>query len=125
MTMNASLTSGCSGGPVMRRINCKIMVLGVVKETHTQEIFDKNERDSMNEMMKFDNNEEYRTEKLKSIASTSAKLIFKLYNALTSTHTPFNYINVIPAEKVIDLVKETKRYIPENKWQGANDVPAL
>ena len=125
VTMNASLTSGCSGGPVMRRINSKIMVLGVVKETHTQEIFDKNERDSMNEMMKFDKNEEYITEKLKSIASTSAKLIFKLYNALTSTHTPFNYINVIPAEKVIDLVKETKRYIPENKWQGANDVPAI
>ena len=47
------------------------------------------------------------------------------HNALTSTHTPFNYINVIPAEKVIDLVKETKRYIPENNWQGANDVSAL
>ena len=126
VTMNNSLTSGCSGGPVMRRINSEIMVLGVVKETHTQEIFDENERDSMNEMMQFDRNEGRNlTENLKSMVSTLAKLVFKLYNALTSTHTPFHYIDVIPAEKVIDLVKETKRHIPESEWQGADDVSVL
>lgn len=37
------------------------------------------------------------------------RLILKLYNALTSTHTPFNYINVIPARKVNDLVEKAKR----------------
>ena len=124
VTMNASLTSGCSGGPVMRRINSKIMVLGVVKETHTQEIFDKNERDSMNKM-KSDINEGNLTENLKSMVLMLAKLVFKLCNALTSTHTPFHYIDVIPAEKVIDLVKETKRHIPESEWQGADDVSGL
>ena len=123
--VNASLTSGCSGGPVMRRINSKIMVLGVMREAHTREIFDKNERDSMEEMMKFGKNEGANlTAKLKSIVSILAGLIFKLYNALTSTHTPFNYINVIPAKKVIDLVKKTKRHIPESEWQRAN-VPEL
>ena len=125
VTMNASLTSGCSGGPVMRRINSEIMVLGVVKETHSHEIFDEDELGSMKSIMTFDKDKAPFIQMLKSIASTLANLLFKLYNALTSTHTPFNYINVIPAEKVIDLINEAERDILENEWQGANDVPPL
>ena len=126
VTMNASLTSGCSGGPVMRRINSEIMVLGVVKETHSHEIFDEDERGSMKSIMTFDKDKgPFYIKMLKSIASTLANLLFKLYNALTSTHTPFNYINVIPAEKVIDLINEAERDILENEWQGVKDVTAL
>ena len=123
VTMNASLTSGCSGGPVMRRINSEIMVLGVVKETHSHEIFDEDERGSMKSIMTFDKDKgPFYIKMLKSIASTLANLLFKLYNALTSTHTPFNYINVIPAEKVIDLINEAERDILENEWQGVTSI---
>lgn len=101
VTMTASLASGCSGSPVMRRTNGEITVRGVVKEAHTQEIFDDDDRATLTIFS--------RKEMANALKKLFLRLILKLYNALTSTHTPFNYINVIPARKVNDLVEKAKR----------------
>lgn len=72
-----------------------------MKEAHTQEIFDDDDRATLTRFSG------------KEIADAPIELFprhtLKLYNALTSTHTPFNYINVIPARKVNDLVEKAKR----------------
>lgn len=39
------------------------------------------------------------------------KLVFKLHYALSSTHSPFNFINVIPARKVNNLLQDIERKI--------------
>ena len=104
VTLNCSLRSGCSGGPVMRRIKGQIVVLGVVKEIHKQDIFEENERNFM-ENMNMQANNLFLQMVLKFIKPL-IKLVFKLHYALNSTHSPFNFINVIPARKVKKLLQD-------------------
>lgn len=88
----------------MRRIKGQIVVLGVVKEIHKQDIFEENERNFM-ENMNMQANNLFLQMVLKFIKPL-IKLVFKLHYALTSTHSPFNFINVIPAQKVKKLLQD-------------------
>ena len=104
VTLNCSLRSGCSGGPVMRRIKGQIVVLGVVKEIHKQDIFEENERNFMENMNMQANN--LLLQMVLKFIKPLIKLVFKLHYALNSTHSPFNFINVIPARKVKKLLQD-------------------
>ena len=104
VTLNCSLRSGCSGGPVMRRIKGQIVVLGVVRELHKQDIFEENERNFMENMNMQANN--LLLQMVLKFIKPLIKLVFKLHYALTSTHSPFNFINVIPARKVKKLLQD-------------------
>ena len=104
VTLNCSLRSGCSGGPVMRRIKGQIVVLGVVKEIHKQDIFEENERNFMENMNMQANN--LLLQMVLKFIKPLIKLVFKLHYALTSTYSPFNFINVIPARKVKKLLQD-------------------
>ena len=104
VTLNCSLRSGCSGGPVMRRIKGQIVVLGVVRELHKQDIFEENERNFMENMNMQANN--LLLQMVLKFIKPLIKLVFKLHYALNSTHSPFNFINVIPARKVKKLLQD-------------------
>ena len=104
VTLNCSLRSGCSGGPVLRRIKGQIVVLGVVRELHKQDIFEENERNFMENMNMQANN--LLLQMVLKFIKPLIKLVFKLHYALTSTHSPFNFINVIPARKVKKLLQD-------------------
>ena len=104
VTLNCALRPGCSGGPVMRRIKGQIVVLGVVKEIHKQDIFEENERNFMENMNMQANN--LLLQMVLKFIKPLIKLVFKLHYALTSTHSPFNFINVIPARKVKKLLQD-------------------
>ena len=104
VTLNCSLRSGCSGGPVMRRIKGQIVVLGVVRELHKQDIFEENERNFMENMNKQATN--LLLQVVLKFIKPLIKLVFKLHYALNSTHSPFNFINVIPARKVKKLLQD-------------------
>ena len=104
VTLNCSLRSGCSGGPVMRRIKGQIVVLGVVRELHKQDIFEENERNFMENMNMQANN--LLLQVVLKFIKPLIKLVFKLHYALNSTHSPFNFINVIPARKVKKLLQD-------------------
>lgn len=104
VTLNCSLRSGCSGGPVMRRIKGQIVVLGVVREIHKQDIFKENERNFMENMNMQANN--LLLQVVLKFIKPLIKLVFKLHYALNSTHSPFNFINVIPARKVKKLLQD-------------------
>ena len=104
VTLNCSLRSGCSGGPVMRRIKGQIVVLGVVKEIHKQDIFEENERNFMENMNTQATN--LLLQVVLKFIKPLIKLVFKLCYALNSTHSPFNFINVIPARKVKKLLQD-------------------
>ena len=104
VTLNCSLRSGCSGGPVMRRIKGQIVVLGVVRELHKQDIFEENERNFMENMNMQANN--LLLQMVLKFIKPLIKLVFKLHYALTSTYSPFNFINVIPARKVKKLLQD-------------------
>ena len=104
VTLNCSLRSGCSGGPVMRRIKGQIVVLGVVKEIHKQDIFEENERNFMENMNTQATN--LLLQVVLKFIKPLIKLVFKLHYALNSTHSPFNFINVIPARKVKKLLQD-------------------
>ena len=82
----------------MRRIKGEIVVLGVVKEIHKQDIFEENERNFMENMNMQANN--LLLQMVLKFIKPLIKLVFKLHYALTSTHSPFNFINVIPAQTV-------------------------
>ena len=98
VTLNCSLGPGCSGGPVMRRIKGQIVVLGVVREIHQKEIFEESEINFMIKM-NMPTKDTFLQMVLKLIKPL-IKLVYKLHYALTSTHSPFNFINVIPAQTV-------------------------
>ena len=104
VTLNCALRPGCSGGPVMRRIKGQIVVLGVVKEIHKQDIFEENERNFMENMNKQATN--LLLQVVLKFIKPLIKLVFKLHYALNSTHSPFNFINVIPARKVKKLLQD-------------------
>ena len=104
VTLNCSLRSGCSGGPVMRRIKGQIVVLGVVRELHKQDIFEENERNFMENMNTQATN--LLLQVVLKFIKPLIKLVFKLCYALNSTHSPFNFINVIPARKVKKLLQD-------------------
>ena len=106
VTLNCSLGAGCSGGPVMRRIEGQIVVLGVLREIHMKDIFEESERDFMKEMNKQANNGFLQT--VLKLITPLIKLVFKLHFALTSSHSPFNFINVIPAQKVKKLKQDVE-----------------
>ena len=104
VTLNCSLRSGCSGGPVLRRIKGQIVVLGVVRELHKQDIFEENERNFMENMNTQATN--LLLQVVLKFIKPLIKLVFKLCYALNSTHSPFNFINVIPARKVKKLLQD-------------------
>ena len=104
VTLNCALRPGCSGGPVMRRIKGQIVVLGVVRELHKQDIFEENERNFMENMNTQATN--LLLQVVLKFIKPLIKLVFKLCYALNSTHSPFNFINVIPARKVKKLLQD-------------------
>lgn len=106
VTLNCSLRVGCSGGPVMRRIKGQIEVLGVVKEIHKKIIFEESERNFMQKMNMLANNTF--VQKILQLITPLIKLVFKLRRALTSTHSPFYFFNVIPAQKVKKLLQKAE-----------------
>ena len=106
VTLNCSLGAGCSGGPVMRRIEGQIVVLGVLREIHMKDIFEESERNFMKEMNKLANDAFLQT--VLKLITPLIKLVFKLHFALTSSHSPFNFINVIPAQKVKKLKQDVE-----------------
>ena len=106
VTLNCSLRPGCSGGPVMRRIKGQIEVLGVVKEIHKKIIFEESEKNFMKKMNRLANNTFL--QRILKLITPLIKLVFKLHRALTLTHSPFNFFNVIPAQKVKKLLQKAE-----------------
>lgn len=103
--LHCSLSSGCSGGPVMCRVKNQLQVLGMVKEKHIKDILTQKEQEKLS-----------RDRDTVSGGAEVAKIILKLNEALTGTHSPFNFVNVIPAEKVIQFLHYLKMaYNNENQ----------
>lgn len=115
VTLNCSLKYGCSGGPVMRWMEGKLEVLGVVEEVDSQKVFQESEKDVM-DFLQIEANCWGVPDLLKVLTAfvVLIKLVFKLNDALTLTHSPFNFINVIPAKKVNKLrqdIERNRRYV--------------
>ena len=103
--LNCSLYSGNSGGPVLRRINGELKVVGVVKQKHTQEIL------TPNEIMAFiDNANEVSTEQLAR----------RLHDAFMSSHSPFNFCDALQGHVVAKFVDNFQK-----KYEVEEQMPAL
>lgn len=109
VTLNCSLRSGCSGGPVMRMIEGQIVVLGVVKEMHRRGIFEESIRTFKESIPNLP--DYHLLQMVLTLIQQLTDFIFKVGHALSSTHSPFNFVNVIPARKGIDLLLGSKRKI--------------
>lgn len=88
-----AVSSGCSGGPVMRWMNGKIKVVAVLTQKHRKDILSIPERDTLDKIQNA----------LTATSITDSQsaqeglhvLVVKLYHAL-ETHSPFNNCNAIP-----------------------------
>ena len=101
VVLNCSLSSGNWGGPVLRRINGTLMVLGVVKQKHTQPILAENQITAILNDSTVDSSEG---------AQISVKqLLLKLHNALMGTHSPFNFSDALPGHLAIKFMDDVKR----------------
>ena len=105
--LNCSLTCGNSGGPVLRRINGTLEVVGVVKQKHTQEILTEDQLTAIVNDSKDDSSEG---------AQISVKhLSLRLHNALMGTHSPYNFSDALPGPLVAKFKEDC-----ENKMDLSN-----
>ena len=105
--INGSLSPGNSGGPVLRRIDGQLRVVGVVKEQHikhflTQELVEEMVKDKMDTATVSD----VQDGATRSDQNLNTKeLTTEIYLAITGSHSPFNFGNVLPAQLVSSLVQ--------------------
>ena len=105
--INGSLSPGNSGGPVLRRIDGQLRVVGVVKEQHikhflTQELIEEMVKDKMDTATVSD----VQDGATRSDQNLNTKeLTTEIYLAITGSHSPFNFGNVLPAQLVSSLVQ--------------------
>ena len=105
--INGSLSPGNSGGPVLRRIDGQLRVVGVVKEQHikhflTQELIEEMVKDKMDTVTVSD----VQDGATRSDQNLNTKeLTTEIYLAITGSHSPFNFGNVLPAQLVSSLVQ--------------------
>ena len=105
--INCSLNSGNSGGPVLRRKDGQLRVVAVVKEQHIKHFLTPEE---LEELVK-DKMEPVTVSEVQDGATRSAqklntkKLATEIYLAMTGSHSPFNFGNVLPAQLVSSLVQ--------------------
>ena len=105
--INCSLSSGNSGGPVLRRKDGQLRVVAVVKEQHIKHFLT---LEVIEEMVK-DKTETVTVSDVQDGATRSAqnlntkKLATEIYLAMTGSHSPFNFGNVVPAQLVSSLVQ--------------------
>ena len=105
--INCSLSSGNSGGPVLCRKDGQLRVVAVVKEQHIKHFLTP---EVMEEMVK-DKMETVTVSDVQDGATRSAqnlntkKLATEIYLAMTGSHSPFNFGNVLPAQLVSSLVQ--------------------
>ena len=100
--INGSLSPGNSGGPVLRRIDGQLRVVGVVKEQHikhflTQELIEEMVKGTVSDV------QDGATRSDQNL--NTKELTTKIYLAVTGSHSPFNFGNVLPAQLVSSLVQ--------------------
>ena len=105
--INGSLSPGNSGGPVLRRIDGQLRVVGVVKEQHikhflTQELIEEMVKDKM-ETATVSDVQDGATRSDQNL--NTKELTTEIYLAITGSHSPFNFGNVLPAQLVSSLVQ--------------------
>ena len=94
--LNCSLSSGNSGGPVLRRINSALEVVGVVKQKHTQEILTEDQITAIINDSKDDSSEG---------AQISVKqLSLRLHTALMGMHSPYNFSDALSGHLVAEFM---------------------
>ena len=123
VVLNCSLNAGNSGGPVLRRKKGQLVVVGVVKEQHKKDIFDEDEiadllKDSMERgttCSTFSRNlSPEMAQMLKKIINTK-ELVSKINDALTGTHSPYNYSNAIQGKLVTKFGENVSRKMQKNE----------
>ena len=105
--INCSLNSGNSGGPVLRRKDGQLRVVAVVKERHirhflTPEVIEEMVKDKM-EPVTVSDVQDGATRSAQKL--NTKKLATEIYLAMTGSHSPFNFGNVLPAQLVSSLVQ--------------------
>ena len=105
--INCSLSPGNSGGPVLRRIDGQLKVVGVMKEQHIKHFLTP---EQIEEMVK-DKMETVTVSDVQDGATRSTQnlntkeLSVELYDAITGSHSPYNFGNVLPAQLVSNFVQ--------------------
>lgn len=101
--LNCSLSSGNSGGPVLRRINGALKVVGVVKQKHTQEILREDQITAIINDSKEDSSE--------GVQISVKQLSLKLHEALMGTHSPYNFCDALPGHLVAEFIETATKNI--------------
>ena len=101
--LNCSLSSGNSGGPVLRRINGELKVVGVVKQKHTQEILREDQITAIINDSKEDSSE--------GVQISVKQLSLKLHEALMGTHSPYNFCDALPGHLVAEFIETATKNI--------------
>lgn len=106
-TINCSISPGNSGGPVLRWKDGELKVVGVVKEQHIKHFLTP---EQIKEMVE-DSIETVAVSDVQNGATISAenlntkKLATEMYLAMTGSHSPYNFSNVLPAQLVFNFVQ--------------------
>ena len=100
--LNCDLNAGNSGGPVLRRIDGDLKVVGVVAQKHKKDILTMEEISIL---------EEERSTLQMNCASDSRdqfwkSMSLKMYDALNETHCQFGYGNVVPGHLVVEFLSD-------------------
>ena len=129
VVLNCSLSPGNSGGPVLRRKKDQLVVVGVVKEKHKKDVFNEDELDEMlkdsmerdttcdvqdaTKTFSHDLSQEMAQMSIKII--NTKRLVYKLNDALATTHSPYNYSNAIQGKVVTKFVEDVSRKMEKNE----------
>ena len=110
--LNCSLTCGNSGGPVVRRIDGTLEVVGVVKQKHTQEILTEDQLTAIVNDSKDDSSEG---------AQISVKqLSLRLHSALMGTHSPYNFSDALPGPLVAKFKDACENIMDQSNVKSFN-----
>ena len=105
--INCSLSPSNSGGPVLRRKDGQLKVVGVMKEQHIKHFLTP---EQIEEMVK-DKMETVTVSDVQDGATRSTQnlntkeLSVELCDAITGSHSPYNFGNVLPAQLVSNFVQ--------------------
>lgn len=98
--LQCPLSSGNSGGPVLRRIKGELKVVGVVKQKHIKEILTNDELTEMRNVSKED-----------SLEGAQTLRLLKFHDAVMGTHSPYNFADALPGHVVANFMLETAQKI--------------
>ena len=105
--INCSLSLSNSGGPVLRRKDGQLKVVGVVNEQHIEQFLTPEQIEEMAEdRMETVTVSDVQDGATRSTQNLSTKeLATRIYDALTGSHSPYNVGYVLPAQLVSNFVQ--------------------